>query len=315
MTVVSACKFSRNHGAIVSDERGSDADDKNYDIYQKLYELKAGKKLFLIIGWCCSDGDLIYDATIQAHDAVKKKQAAISDGRSLLNGVAKVLMDAKQVAVDRYLKSKFGLEHKYFQMGKFPGENGALSDIDESFFELYKIDRKSGKLKEILDSEALVLVQDKTLNLFHITEHTHPRLVESRYECVGSGAPEADSVMYAFFKTMSRDTWDRINPLRGLGALVNSVGTACDRINSVGGTPYIKIVKNGQIITPSEENSHLASEIVAGGAQRHLPQSFVDKAIDDLLYNAADSQTVEDEMWKRAKNVRTFSRFLRDYRV
>ena len=75
---------------------------------------------------------------------------------------------------------------------------------------------------------------------------------------------------------------------------------ACSVNVGVGGTPQIKILRQGEIITPNVYNSKLASEIVLGTRAGYLPGEFQRDALTALLYEGADYRTIDEKMWQHA---------------
>jgi hypothetical protein len=85
--------------------------------------------------------------------------------------------------------------------------------------------------------------------------------------------------------------------------------------HGVGGTAHISVIRDKSIITPSENNSHLAGEIVLATRRGYLLQEFMTEAIDSLIYKDGDAMKWNRRMWEEAGDRQEdLSLMLRKYR-
>ncbi len=139
------------------------------------------------------------------------------------------------------------------------------------------------------------------------------------YSSIGSGEDIADEELYSFFERVPREERENINPVKGLCALLNATERASAINIGVGGTPSIRILgkkgKKVEVISPPENASRLAIEIVKGTRRNYLSEEFEEEAIKQLLFRGKDFQTIEKEMWAAAKNKDKLSLMLRGYKT
>ena len=317
MTVVSALKFNKNRGAMIADERlisdEASSMDEKHDVDIKLYELPLLKNVVGVIGGSGSSEE-IYSAFLSSGSVIKSKRASIRTGRDMAEQVSRVVARLRRQVVDAHFFNKYGLLEANYHTGKRKGANGKLVDLDEDLWNNIKDEYESDDLKGKIDNEFLMMTSSKEgVRMYRADmDMVHPYEVELMYDSIGSGGGKAGEVLCQFVRSFPRQARRELPHLEGMEVLLRAYEHSTV-MSGVGGTPLIKIVKDGVILTPSHENSKLAAEIVKGARFGELPESFELNSLDELLYKSADSWRVEEEMWALASNPRRLSRLLRDY--
>ena len=65
---------------------------------------------------------------------------------------------------------------------------------------------------------------------------------------------------------------------------------------------HIKTFTNGKVITPSENNTKLSTEIIKSTGWGYLSKEFQNESINSLLFKNKDFESIEDQMMKESKN-------------
>ena len=159
---------------------------------------------------------------------------------------------------------------------------------------------------------------ENNLNMYEISmDCAKPRIIADNYCSLGSGSDAADSELSSFFNDKTRaERWEGgIEKIDGIVALINATETASLKNVGVGGLPYIKILTNEKVITPSEYNTKLSTEIVKATKKGYLSEEFQNEAISTLLFDGKGFEGVEKEMQKQSKDSKEMNLMLRGYKT
>ena len=317
MTVITAMKFNPKEGAMVADERSSGG-MRQYDIATKIHLFSNGGNAKVVAGGS-GVSDILYETVNKASEEIEKNKKEILNAKTIVEVLAYALSKMKRNLIESYLKSTFGLSEVNFQTGVIIMPDGTKSNIDPLLAQKYQQiifpDERSGSY--ITNNDFLALASDENgVEIYHASMNMGTPITISRpYECIGSGRDMADGELYNFFEKIPRGLRNEIHPISGIAALLSAVEKASVRNVGVGGTPIIYIMKEGQVTNPSENNSRLAVEMIKGLRENLLPEGFVDKALESLLFHDMDYEEVEEEMWKVVKGKTKLDHLLRGYKI
>jgi len=312
MTVVSAMKFNPQEGAVVADEQSSNNQRKD-TLSTKIHEFNLDDG-FSIIG---GSGTTSILKKIMTELDVNKLQEKTT--KHLVQALCYITTAVKNDYLNSYLQSTYGISLKEFQIGKVATSEGA-APINPAIMERYVgITQGNGEVAKFLIGNSFLILNynEKGINLKVLEAGLGKELEATKpFAPIGSGSDMAEDELTSYVERMTRNERENINPIYGLAALLYATNRATNRNMGVGGIPLIKVVKEGEIIEPSENNSKLASEIVLGRRAGYLPKRFHDRALDALVYNEGDFKAWNERMKKATgKRREEFDLFLRDYRV
>jgi hypothetical protein len=293
-------KFNEKEGAMVSDEQASTYIRK-YDIAEKIHEIKTEEGVVLLGGSGASDFLLeAYNSTKATIDHyVKEKQPVSTDDvvQALSNAVSKL----RRAYTEAFLRGRFGLSEAELQIGCKMLKDGR-AELDREFKQQVANAMSSDQFTTMISNRFTVLTYSPEGTRIYGVDTTYARPVPSSspYGCVGSGVDMADSELSAFLETMPRDKRHEIDPLEGIAVLLYATDRASRTNVGVGGTPLISVIHKGTVLTPSENSSKLASEIVSAEHLGYLPHEFVKEALEELIYKGTDFREVNKAMGKAA---------------
>lgn len=317
MTVVSGMKFNQKEGAIVSDEQSSSSFRKE-DIANKIHKLELGEgKPFAFIGGS-GYSDILYDSAKQAKSALSSIKDEIKDGRGIACFFGHVFMNVKRQYLDGALVGQFGLREIDFQAGFRLGQNGERIQLDQSLIAEYNRFRSHLNSPEgILFNAFLMLTYDNNeIELYKIVmDRENPIPVATPSDAIGSGFEQVEDELASYFRNIPRAARGNIDPIEGLSELLYGTERASIRNPGVGGTPLVKIVKEGVIISPGEDETKLAVEIAKGRRAGYLSNEFEYNSLKKLLYGKGNFEEVEEAMWLEAEDKKNLDKMLRGYKV
>ncbi len=317
MTVVSGMKFNQREGAIISDEQSSSGFRKE-NIATKIHSLDLGEgKPFALAGGSGYVA-VLHDSIVQARDFLIGNKDKIRIGGDIASGFAHVFLNVKQQYLDGVLVGEFGLRECDFHVGCRTGQNGEKIPLDPSIKSQYsELRRKLNSQGELLDNAFLVLTYDQEgIGLYRLSMAIeHPLPVARPSDTIGSGSEQVDDEIAYYLDNIPRDERGNINPIDGISELLYGTERASIRNPGVGGTPLVKIIKEGKVISPGENETRLAVEIVKGCRRGHLPKEFERESLDALLYRRETFESIEGKMWESASDRQGLSRMLRGYKV
>ncbi len=316
MTVISGMIFNEREGALVADEQAS-THERKYDISTKIHELLDEKGAIALMGGSGAS-DVLYDVVCRTSDYLQRNKEKIFGGRSIAAAAGEIMSQVKRQYIDGYLKNLFGISEAEFHTGLRSLPDGTKVPIHDSLMRRYHqiIEGHDSGFNPLINNAFIVLTYDGKIQLFRVSMGLeNPIPTERPYDAIGTGADKADDSLSDFFEDTSRDERKNTNKITGLSTLLYATERASVRNVGVGGTPYIKIIDGGKVITPNEANSRLAAEIVRGTKRGHLPQEFEREALEALLYNNGNFETFEKAIWEKATNKEKLSLLLRRYKV
>lgn len=327
MTVISAMKFNRTCGALVSDEQAS-TEVRKYDIASKIHELRSKDDKIAILGGAGAS-DVLYEAAQDTIKAIEKNQGPINSAQDLLNILGQVMSKQKRRYIEIYMQNFYGLTEAELQSGQKKLPDGSRIQLDPTILrEYHALIQGERDFSQLLKNKFLSLTFDGEVQIFSVSSSfTNPIPVSRPYSSIGSGEDIADEELYSFLERIPREERENIDPVKGLCALLNATDRASTINIGVGGTPSIKILtkatakEKGKIInkviitSPSENASKLAIEIVKATRRNYLPPEFEEKAILQLLFRKKDFREIEREMWNNTTDKKKLSLLLRGYKV
>ena len=317
MTVVSGMKFNQGEGAIISDEQSSSGFRKE-NIATKIHSLDLGEgKPFALAG---GSGYVmvLQDSIVQARDFLTNNREKIRIGRDLASGFAHVFLNVKQQYLDGVLFGEFGLKERDFHAGYRTEQDGEKIPLDPSIKSQYiELKRKLNSDGELLNNSFLVLTYDERgVDLYRLLMAIeHPLPIARPSDAIGSGSEQVDDEIAYYLDNIPRDERGNINPIEGISELLYGTERASIRNPGVGGTPLVKIIKEGKVISPGENETRLAVEIVKGCRRGYLPKEFERESLDALLYRGETFESIEGKMWECTSDREGLSRMLRGYKV
>ncbi len=317
MTVVSGMKFNQREGAIISDEQSSSGFRKE-NIATKIHSLEFGEERPFALAGGSGYVVVLQDSITQARDFLTKKIKKVRTGRDIANVFAHVFLNVKQQYLDGCLVAEFGLRESDFHTGCRTGQNGEKIPLDPAIKSQYlDLKRKLSSHGELLDDAFLVLTYDESgLELYNLSMRIeHPLPVVRPSDAIGSGSEQVDDEMAYYLDSIPRDERGNINPIEGISELLYGTERASIRNPGVGGTPLVKIVKEGKVISPGENETRLAVEIVKGCRRGYLSEEFEKESLDALMYRGETFESIEGKMWESAVDKQSLNRMLRGYKV
>ena len=107
----------------------------------------------------------------------------------------------------------------------------------------------------------------------------------------------------------------------GLYAIIDAVNMATNNNLGVGG--YYNIIWfNGRakdnmkkMVEINDHRSKLASEIVSALSEDFISQDTAFKLVDELIYKGKSYEQVNEQLFKKTRDPKRLSRFLRGYKV
>jgi len=320
MTVVSGIIFSPEEGALIADEQSSNQGRK-YDIAQKLHDYSLeGSPVKAVMGGS-GYADFLHAVNLRVEDRIKsKKPEEIPNGEAMANFIGGRTLAVKLDYLDNYLRTNLGLGWTDFKAGTFKDEDGQVRPIEPSLMENYRSLMAGGRderLNFIHNNGFLLMTYEPSkVKLFTLSSTlTKPIQTPRPYESIGSGSDMADQVLYSFFENLPREKRNSVDSIEGLAALLHATERASAMNTGVGGIPYLTIIKDGELIKPSESNSKLAAEIVKADKKGLLKEGFYRPALGSLLYKGENFEDVEKEMYANAKDQPALNRMLRGYKA
>jgi hypothetical protein len=313
MTVISAMKFNNNHGAIISDTQSSTSNRK-YDIATKLHHHSNDAGTVAVIGGTGS-ATFLGEANIRLGLMLSGHKDRVANSYDMARAITESVAATKRKFIDNYVTMTYGISESEMQSGTRVTPEGRVP-IDRLILEHYtRIVRGQDDFSQLTNNGFVVLGKDmKGLQLYSVSSEVGLQLWPYPYNAMGSGADIADNELYEFVERMPREKRNDISPTAGVAALIYATDRASRRNMGVGGTPHIAILKGDEYITPAEESSRLAVEIVNGSKANLLPEEFMHEALDRLLYNAVPTEEVERAMWTATSDQAKLSRVLRGYK-
>src|SRR3989344_3667924 len=267
MTVVSAMKFNEQAGALVTDERGSYG-SRHTDVATKIYRVGSTSP-FALVGTAGSLS-VAADVTQEANTYLRNPQSQkpIEEGEDIANLLSEMMNRSKRQIIHGHLISSFGLTETDFIRGQVIRSNTDPYRIDPSIMQRYEriLEGKDPMISDMLTNHFLALTRDaNSVELYNIWMGTSvPIKVVLPYAAVGTGGDAADATLQSFVVKLPRAKRVDIDPLNGIAELLFATHRASETNIGVGGTPYIGIIREGEMIMPTEENSRLALEVVRG---------------------------------------------------
>ncbi|MBI1969076.1 hypothetical protein HYS48_00140 [Candidatus Woesearchaeota archaeon] len=317
MTVISVMKFNEKEGAMIADEQATYGGRKAEGA-AKIDELSNGGKVAGVMGGSGS-ADVLRDVSMQTVKAIRENASNTQDGKSLANVLGLVMAQVKRQYIDGYLLAEFGLREADFQSGHRTMPDGARVSLDQSIMQRYQriLDGHDQAANQFLDNGILLLTYDSGgVQLYAASmalANAWP--ISGQYRCIGSGTDMADGELGAFLETLPREKREHIDIIDGITALLSATERASARNIGVGGIPIIRIVREGKLIKPGEDQSKLAAEIVKATKKGYVSKEFQREALEGLIYTAGDVAAFEESMWREAGDNRTkLDRMLRGYR-
>ncbi len=115
MTVISAMKFNKESGALISDEQAS-TDVRKYDIASKIFDIESGGKTVLLGGAGASD--VLYEGAREAKDVIEKNKDKLKSAKDLLNILGQVMSKQRRRYIEIYMQNQYGLSEEELQSGQ-----------------------------------------------------------------------------------------------------------------------------------------------------------------------------------------------------
>src|SRR3989344_215801 len=307
MTVISCMRFNDKEGAMVADEQSSvmGGNFRKYDLATKVYTLVDKENEKLIIGGTGAT-NFLHEAYKQALSSRKPEYSA----KDTLQLLSSIFIKLRRDIIDGSLISRFNCKEEDILRGtKYITDDKGEIRREEKLGELVK--QKYQEMLEhleqgVFNSSFLSLSYDtnSTIEINHVSASSRkPMMISQPYATTGTGADTADGILYNYFSLRDRNARDNIDPLDGLATLLYATALASARNIGVGGTPFISMIIDGKIITPNENNSRLAVEIVRAAKNGYLNQEFQKEALKNLVYNGTEFKEVEKEMWRASSDI------------
>ncbi len=318
MTVISAMKFNSEEGAIVADEEAT-AGQRKDRFANKVPVVFSNDDHILIAG---GTGALyVLDAAVERAIKDISGRDDIKNSLQPMTYLAQVLVREGQEIIDGHCVAKLRCTQEdvlrgYKIIKNEKGEPIGKDEIGELAKQKYQEIIKHLSEND-LNSGFLTLGYDKGegMSMHWLSCATvKPMSIARPYQPAGSGADMADQVLGDFVNSLRREKRNSIDRVAGIEALLYATQKASERNVGVGGAPYIRVIEKGKIITPDEDCSRLASEVVKGNKTEGLKEGFCHEALDSLIYGPGDFEAVEKEMWKAALSQVDLSRTLRGYK-
>ncbi len=136
------------------------------------------------------------------------------------------------------------------------------------------------------------------------------------YVSVGSGSDESNKVLSQFVIGLPRDQRLQIDPKLGIAKVIEATNASTQINVGVGGIPSIAYVTRNGILQPGEDETKLATELVASLPTGILSKEFVYNSTFDLITNGASfSQTHQAMREVAGDKIGDLELFLRGYRI
>lgn len=321
MTVISTMKFNQNVGAIVGDEQSS-THIRKYDHAEKLHDIINSDNIKVSIGGTGAS-DILYKIAEKATKEVEKAKGKLQTDEQVLFLISQIMSHERKSLIDGVLIEQLGVSQRDIYNGyRLEGPENNKVQLEMPLMREYEQIKNSDSLKKILNNAFLSLSYQTengiSINSLGMGQHG-PWPSASPYITIGSGQDMADTELSNYVASIPRSKRKNINPIEGIAALLYATEKASITNIGVGGTPMIKIVSDKGIISPDENSSRLAVEIVKGSRAGYLPKEFEHKALESLIFRykkgKSNFEKIEKAMWDNTSNQKELSFMLRGYNI
>ena len=310
MTVISTMKFNEEEAAIIADEQASGGNRKE-DIFLKLYEVKAPDMQSVIGG--SGVGVIITDIIEKMPGVIEANANSIKSPEDFANVLAQITAEKRGEIISAQVYSQFGITQMELIAGVI--KESGLKIADQVMNDYIGYMKNIQREQHLGNGFIMLTEKDTKVNVYAVGMGNQKAVsIPGQYYSIGSGSDLASPALSAFIQSMSREKRSNIDPVDGIAVLLNSTEIASSQNQGVGGIPYIKIIKDGQIITPDENTSKLLYEIAKGTNADQLSGEFQREAIGNLVYNGGKFNAIEKQMWKEASDKKALDLLLRGYR-
>ncbi len=314
VTVITAMRFNKNEGAIITDTEASTVIRK-YKHVKKISGFTITGAVGQYAALVGGTGDLaLIDETItNARRDVNQEREHLGSVEDFLSLFAESANATWREHLDAHIYSKLGVRMQDFLTGRFStirtgacgpkGEEAQLAPyILNHIFGI--VEGESPAAAELPSSSYIMLTVDQINIGIHRADSNYCkpwRMSAIPYACAGSGADLADATLADYVDKLGRDHLDDIDPLTGLNMLIWATMRASNRNSGVGGVPQIGIIKENKIYDPEQERCKLASDIVRAGMNGFLPHEFHLHALERTLYDPkANPVRIYEDMKKKS---------------
>jgi len=313
MTVVIGMKFNDKSGAVVADEQVSGSNRKGNTGKKVMVFEKKKSDIGAIVGGS-GRMNFLYEIKKKAYKKFQESEVKnIEDFIKILVGETYHL---KGKVVEDHFQRKYRLSEEELKTGYLRTKEKQDKKIDSSIIKEYQEYLKHKNEGQELRNGFVALAFDKNeLELYKISMSDYPMPTSHPFTMIGSGSDIAHSILSNYVESTIRKTWDNIDPVEGLSIMLHATEEASKRNKGVGGTPWITIYNEGKIIQCSENNSHLAREIVIGEHNSYISKKYAGQALQELLLKGGNFRKIEEQMWNHVSNPDAFDLFLRGYRI
>ena len=340
MSLVNALRFSAKDGAMISDEefwlhgrRRTFFQDNIHSLLPANIADIAGMELIY-----AGTGDpyLHYDIINKAKKNLGKQMAggvAIQGVDSPVYEAAKVVLrcvqEATRLRIEQKLQYLFGFGVDDFNRGYYK-KNGNKIQINQECVRKKALniitwgDKNQG-MKSVFESRALIMGHDQEhgMQLFYVNiENQVLSFNSGDYDTVGSGIYGAGHVFanYMIRKNMQQrlQGYPRVE---AMVMLIDSAITASKTYKAIGGYFNILYLDGSQpnqrqrLRNIIEERAKLAAEIVAAAKKCLISSGTCHKLIDDLIFQDAPLEEIDELFFKQAHDPEKLELFLRSYKI
>jgi hypothetical protein len=313
MTVVSAMKFNDKEGAIIADEQSS-TQIRKYDIAEKIYSIEKDDRIVLFGG--AGAADFLFNAKNDIDDLVGRRK--FDSAKDIAGAISHVMAVLRKQHIDSYLRANYHVSLMDLQRGfKIDPDEGEVKLEKEYKQNVWNMLNLNKGLNEFVSGGFLILTAEQSGINIYVASSARDKVIPCArpYECIGSGSDMADAELSDFFDHLPREDRKSVDDTMGIAQLLHATERASKVNIGVGGTPYIVVIKDNNIITPSENNSRLANEMVKVWKKGCLAEDFVMSRLHSLIYANANYEQINKEMWDASKDPERMNMMLRGYKV
>jgi len=240
-----------------------------------------------------------------------------------------VITKMKHTHINQELKGKYGFTTNDFCRGFYMKDGKKIEITDKEVIK--QVDemltwKTRGELARAVFLNAGIVAGFEPREGFKIFHYSMIEMfwtaVQGIFVADGSGCDAVNLRMAEFAASKSiPERRGNIDPVEGLVTIIDAVNTASYHNIGVGG--YYNIIWfNGRakdnmkkMVEINDHRSKLASEIVFALSEDFVSQNTAFKLVDELIYKGKSYEQVNEQLFKKTRDPKRLSRFLRGYKV
>jgi hypothetical protein len=330
MALVTVMKLDKHSGALISDEERWAPMFRRTFFSRNLHllierESGNGAPHSALLGWVKNPG--------ASHEIASSAKKTLSDAERVptVYEVTRVVLDSIRDAVrrrvDDSMRFLYGFTSVDLKRGSFTSD-GKKYDIKQGSVKKRAMNMmtwkdKNNAMKKVYGNQAVVAGYDPThgFNCYALDlEEWFFYLMPGIFESIGPGKDLSVVTLARFLNSMTLEERKRgIDRVKGMIELIHSAGEAATFNHEVGGYTHIVYVngngKEGErLIEVSGHPAKVAGEVVFALKQGFLTERTGHRLVEEIIYEGAPFEEVEEAMFTKAKKGALLEKLLRGYK-